>query len=222
MASEELDQNINLVYVEENPDYKILMATETYKRLCNLQLDNRIKVNAIYELNRIQSNLNTRMFKKSKQDEVIFVALYKAYINCNIPVEPNYILELIDSKVLSLDKVLSKYEVNEINPLNLVTYYIDRYLELALEIHANVNRDSLLQNAMTLVSTIIDDEENVEIYNWVCSRSTKNVVLAILSSFLEEQLKGFNLKLWCQAAKITVSSVNKYKRCFEEVLSKTN
>lgn len=219
MAAEETDQNIDQIFIDENSEYRILSATETYKRIIKLNIETKIKINAIHELNLIQNNVKSRMFKKSKQDEVIFVALFKAFINCNIPVEPPYIFELIETKIPSVDKVLSKYQVQEIKQDNLIIYYIDRYLEL--DNSAEKLRNNLIQSSFMLINSILTDE-NDPLYVWACSKSDKNVIIAFLTSYLEEQIKSFNIRLWCQACKITLSTCLKYKKSFEDELTEFN
>lgn len=214
MAAEELDQNIDQIFIDENSEYRNLNATDTYKRIIQLDIEDKIKINAIHELNNIQNNVKTRMFKKSKQDEVVFVCLFKAFMNCNIPVEPPYIFELLNTKIPSIDKVLSKYQIHEIKYTSLITYYIDRYLELTSIKDSNL-RHKLIQSSNMLINSILTDEKD-PFYIWACSKSDKNVILAFLTSFLEEQTNDFNIKLWCQACKITLSTCLKYKKSFED------
>lgn len=220
-----------MLYFERNqtPEHLNSRINSTEASVRALDIDLRVKEQALIALADIQTRQKISGFKQKSKNEVVFACIWTAYAKLDYPVDPKYVIEHMErsnegKKIkVSIDHSFEKYITYEKIPASeyFVPFYIDRYELILLRMEKEISfvKEKLINDiALFIKSVIKKSEDNQKIVEWMQSCNMTSAIIGMICFYLTS-MKGdttFCMPAFEKACYLTSVCINKYKTEFED------
>jgi hypothetical protein len=197
--------------------------------------DERVRYRALEIFHEIQLK-HKRTFKQRTQNEVIFICVWQAYTDLDMPVDPRFVINFLSQVLakegkkfrLSVDNAFQYYTPKIPAPEKFVPFYLYQYFSI-LDAKRSSNkgksgenispgRIKLIERAVEFIRLSMKKcEENKAMNDWMESCTLTNIIIGGLVYFLQRSKDEiFSMPAFEQAVYLTSVCINKYHLLFEK------